>query len=171
MSKSQRFNGVKTTLTLAASNPIAASIFGGKTLNQVGFQYGLSDDDISFKPSVSRPDIWSLVVAIPEGVLVGETPASGEYVIPLSRKFDREGKATNPDYLLNCMFRTSHLSVKDDDGAPKVDEDGKVILDETKPYLTFGQPDGIQMAEGYGAFEEPTEADLAAATAGMKAGK
>lgn len=146
------------SVTLAAGNQAAAAIFGGLTLHQLGAKYNLSDDDIR-KVSSTNPNngqkIHQLAIKID-----GTT-----YVMPFSRSFPMD-KLNDAGYLLNCKFRTGFMSVKDDDGAPKTDEHGKMVLDNTKPYLSFGKPEGIVIEDDETLFAPLTEEEKARIASG-----
>lgn len=146
------------TVTLVVGNMAATSLFAGLTLHQIGGKFGLSDEDIKVVYSTNpnnQQRIRQLAIRV-EGTT---------YVIPFSRGFDF-AKLSDGGYLLNCKFRGGFMSVKDDDGAPKTDENGKTVLDTTKPYLSFGKPEGIVIEEEATLFAPMTEEEIAAISAG-----
>jgi hypothetical protein len=134
-------------IVLAANNPTARAMLAGKTLFQVGSQFDLEDKDVDFHPSETRPDITLLRLTI-KGV---------NYVVYLSKGFPME-KLNDANYLLNCEFRESWLSKKEEDGVTPIynETTGAIELDESKPYLSFGKPSGITIGEGMNVFAEPT---------------
>lgn len=126
---------------LASQSVEARKMLNGKTLLQVAEIHGLTDEDVDFV--TTNGVILNLSLKI-DGV---------EYLVPLSRSFPMDKKA-DPQYLLGCEFRESFISVKEADGQPKRDESGAVILDETKPYLSFGKPSGITITSRESIFNE-----------------
>lgn len=134
---------VKESVIMLASNSTKAhSLFGGKTLLDVAREYDLGDEDVTFGYSVNpntNEEIKSLMVRI-DGV---------KWQIPFSRSVNG-----GPDKLDDCLmweFRTGFLSVKEN-GVPKVDENGAIVLDKMKPYMSFGKPSGITVVREEAAF-------------------
>lgn len=139
-------------IILAVGNKLAMDMFGGKTLLHVGSQYDLNDTDIKMSYSDNKGnEIPNLSV-----VVKGE-----KYLIPLSRKFPMD-RLHDTQYLLKCEFRASFVSVKEDDGVtPKLDAEGNIILNESKPYITFGRPTGITITREEELFAEVDAEKLA----------
>jgi hypothetical protein len=126
---------------LVAGNPVATALFAGMTLHQVGSLNDLSDEDVSIAKTGPQ-DIPNLCVTI-KGV---------DYLIPFSFGFSME-KLAEPDWFLKCEFRSSYKTVKLEDGVtPQTDEHGNLVLDETKPYISFGKPSGITINSKSAAF-------------------
>lgn len=151
MAKNARWGQTSTApqIVLAAQSKSAHEMFAGKTLRQVGGELELNDEDVKWGIGINpktNEEIKSLLIK------------KGEvwYQVPLSRGI-KEDMLGNPELLLNCMFRAGFMSVKDADGAPKVDENGAILLDESKPYLSFGRPNGIVVARMETVFDEPVE--------------
>lgn len=138
----------------------AHNALAGKTLAQVGAEQGLNNDDVDITPVKGRGDEYYDTLRI----TIGKT----NYLVPLSRSFPKEN-IDNPEFMLNCMFRESFVTLKKD-GAVVQDENGKDILDESKPYLTFGKPNGITIGEGRVLFDEASmpEEEKALVAAGGK---
>lgn len=133
--KTSRFKKESTGVILVASNPEALAMFDGKTLNEIGFENNLADEDIEIAHSKlpNGTKVKALMVKVN-----GKT-----YVVPFSRSFP-EDKLNDADYLLDCMFRKSFVSAKEEDGiTAKSNPDGSVVLDESRPYMSFGKPQGI----------------------------
>jgi hypothetical protein len=143
---SQKTEGA-LSIVLAAGNPKAAELFGGKTLRAVGEALDLSDDDVRWGYGMNpktKEKIKSLLVTH-DGIT---------YQIPLSRGMV-DYDVTSPEKMLNCVFRTGFLSVKEDDGVtPARDEQGNIALDASKPYISFGKP-GISIDRTESVFNEP----------------
>lgn len=136
-------------IQLAANNPKAHELLGGKTLMQVGAEYDLADEDITLGSGTNPNNnqvIKSLLITV-KGV---------KWSVPLSRGF-KEEYFNDPEILLSCQFRTGFLSVKNDDGTPKTDENGNSVLDSTKPYMSFGRPSGIVIEHEEQLFTQPVE--------------
>lgn len=145
-------NYVKSTPTLAGTNANAHKLLAGRSLGQVGQEYDLSDDDIGYMFSnnpTTNEEYISLKV-----VINGE-----KFSVPMSRNLDKDN-LENAAYLLDCMFRTSFMSVKDEEGNPVIGNDGKVVLAdgeegrELKAYMSFGKPDGIVFTREEKAFSD-----------------
>lgn len=131
----------QVVITLASQNPEIRKMLSGKTLLQVAEQNGLTDADVDYVNTGNNIVNLSLRMN------------GREILIPLSRKFP-ETERYNPAYLLNCEFRETFLSVKDENGMPTTDEHGNVVLDESKPYLSFGKPNGITITGRESIFTE-----------------
>lgn len=141
-------------VVLAASTLAAHNMFGGKTLANVGAEYDLGDEDVKWGIGINpttMTEIRSLVLKV-NGTL---------YQVPISRGLTAEMMAS-PDIMLNCVFRTGNLSVKDDAGNPTIDAEGNVVLDMTKPYMSFGRPSGIVIERMEEVFNEPVEGEIPA---------
>ncbi len=155
--KAVKFNDIENTKAMI-------KLFAGMTLDEVGFKYKLDSTDVKWSKGENpktNQTIWALKL-----FNVGADKKT--YVIPVSRGLDHD-KCADPEYLLACEFRGSFLSVKNDDGTPKEDENGNVVLDENRPYLSFGKPGGFGNSEELDAFVV-TEDDIAALKAGNKSG-
>lgn len=133
-------------------------LFGNKTLDEVGFIHGLDSGNVKFaygfNPKTNE-EIPSIKL-----VVKGQ-----DYFVPLSRGFggvDGIAKAkSNPDWFLKCEFRAGLMSVKTADGTPKVDENGDIVLNEEKPYISFGKPSGLTVDREEDAFAPMTEEQIA----------
>ncbi|HOV34627.1 MAG TPA: hypothetical protein PLS56_01385 [Candidatus Dojkabacteria bacterium] len=153
MARSKFYSGKGADVILAAQNSEIRERLQGKTLDQVGWTEELGDGDFKFVRSENpknKQEIWSVRLTL------GDV----KVLVPLSRNFDMN-KTKDPNWLLKCEFRGGFLSVKDDNGAPKYDEKGAIVLDTTKPYLSFGAPSGIVIQEEVDPFAELSEAELA----------
>lgn len=131
-----RFTGKRKGVIRMAGNAEAEAIFAGKTLNEVGFTNELGDEDITISTGLlpdGKTQVKTLLVTV-KGVT---------YACPLSRSFPAD-KMNDADFLLDCMFRKSFASIKEEDGfTAKTDSEGAVMLDQSKAYMSFGKPDGI----------------------------
>lgn len=149
-------------MIVQASNSLKAhELFGGKTLDAIGGEFDLADEDVRFAFTELKDGTEIKHLAI--------TVDGAKYIIP----FSRGAKADEIPSLGKCMqwmFRTGFMSEKDDDGTPLLDENDNIILNESKPYMSFGLP-GLNITREADAWEEPDEADLSAdTTVGAKTG-
>ncbi len=152
----RRLASVVPGIILISENAEAMKMFGGKTLAQVGQEFDLTDEDVVFR---------EVLVGGGRNYQAIQVTINGtQYVSALSRNFPTD-HMSDPNYLLGCMWRQSFRSVKEDDGTPKIDETtGKPVLDETRPYVSFGKPFGITLGEETSIFTEenaPTAEQLA----------
>ena len=158
MSKNARWGqqAGSPTVVLAVNDENAQHMLGGKTLAQVGAEFDLFDEDVKWGFSTNPKngeEIRTLVLHI----------ENKHIVVPISRQLTDE-MMDNPEILTKCMFRKSFLSVKNDDGTPKM-VDGQIVLNEQKPYFSFGRPSGIVIERLENAFGEPVAAGSSVATA------
>lgn len=150
------FSGKRKAMSIGGRINAAIALFGGKTLDEVGFINGLVAEDVQFG-SAPNPKNPSSIMNFLVLSVKGET-----WNIPISKGFGNIDEARkNPDWLLRCEFREGFLSVKDDEGAPAEDEHGNIRLDTSKPYLSFGKPSGLINTTNIAAFEPLTEEQLA----------
>lgn len=155
------FSGTRKAMSIGGRINLAIALFGGKTLDEVGFINGLSAEDVKFG-SAPNPKKPSNIMYFLKLTVKGEV-----WQIPVSRGFGTiEDAKKNPDWLLRCEFRAGYLSVKDDQGAPKHDENGNIALDANKPYLSFGKPSGLINTTDVDAFDALTEEQVAALKSG-----
>ena len=133
-----------TGAVLASGNPAIINKLAGKSLFQVGSEFDLNDNDVDFvKTGTDIVNLWLKI-------------DGQEVLCAVSRNFPME-RLNDADYLLNCEFRAGYRSVKAADGVtPEYDENGAIILDESKPYLSFGKPSGIVVTEHMNVFATPT---------------
>lgn len=137
-------------IMIASQSAAGMELFAGKTLVQVAEEHNLYDDDFDFgygTNPANNEEIQNLLIRI-KGV---------DYQVPFSRSV---GRVETIDACHNWVFRKSFLSVKDADGAPKHDDNGKIVLDESKPYLSFGKPNGLTVERREKAFSPMTEEEL-----------
>lgn len=154
MSKNARWGQINTgapNIVLAGQSTKAMELLAGKTLKQLGLELDLADEDVKWGFGINpqnQQEIRSLLIHHPQ--------LDVWYQVPVSRGLT-PGHWENPAVMLNCMFRQGWMSVKDETGAPKVDENGVTVLDESKPYLSFGRPAGITVSRMENVFDEPVE--------------
>lgn len=144
-------------IVLASSNLKCHEMFGGKTLYQIGEEFDLSDEDVTFgfgtNPKTNE-EIKSLMIKV-KGV---------KYQVPFSRGAKAD-ELVNLDECGNWMFRSGHLRKKDEAGEPVGDdENGKPVLDMMAPYMSFGRPTGIIVEREEAAFSPVGESEKAAET-------
>lgn len=149
-------NSATPTIVLAGRDPHSHEMFGNKTLAQIGAKYDLSDEDVKWgygRNPNNNEEIRNLMIKI----------ENTWYQIPLSRNIGEESWS-NPEVMLNCVFRVGFLSVKEEDGrTPKVDDKGKMVLAdgregrELQPYMSFGRIPGITVERMEDVFNEPVE--------------
>lgn len=172
------FSGLRVSTDLNAKIKESIKLFGGKTLDEVGFELGLDSNDVKF---VSQPN--------PKGgadILLLKVRVNGrDFYVPLSNNFrnpEIQKAISNPDWWLSCEFRAGYLAVREADGTKKTrkganGQDTPVLADgtngtEIKPYLSFGKPAGIDYSKAVemGGFEPMTEDQVAALNMGYKNG-
>lgn len=125
----------KQSSVLVSRNEGAHAMFAGKTIGQIGQEFGVNENDFNFVDSVNPKNnetITSISIVI-NGV---------DYVFPMSRELSKQHETLDLETLLNCEARVSYLSVKDENGQPKFTEDGKIVLSETEKTLSIGLPQG-----------------------------
>lgn len=140
---------------LISENPALRAKIDGKTLWEVGQLFGLSDEDVKFNPSI-----------LPNGnrILQFALRVEGVFnIIPLAWGYDVDKAKNDADWFLTCRFRSSFKAKKEADGTPMIGDNGRPVLDELQPYMSFGKPSGITLGELENAFEEMTEEEEALA--------
>jgi hypothetical protein len=139
-------------VVLASSNLKAHEMFGGLTLAEIGEKYDLADEDVEwYNGTLPNGDgVTSLLLTIEDVI----------YSFPMSRGMTQDIMDNN-EVLLTCMMRTGFMSIKDDDGTPLKDENGVLILDVSKPYMSFGKPTGVVLLDENRekVFGEPAKKD------------
>lgn len=151
------------TVVLAGRAAEAHLMFGGKTLAAVGQEFDLADEDVKWGYGINpqtNEEYRSLVLSV----------GNRMFQIPLSRKVLPE-HLENPDILLNCMFRTTFLAVKDEKGDVVYEEDGVTPKLGTEAYMSFGRPAGIVIERLENVFEAPAEVKAETIIAGAAAPK
>jgi hypothetical protein len=125
----------KQSVVLVSKDLTAQQMFQGKTIGQIGQEFGVAEEDFNFVDSVNPKNnqtITSISIKI-KGV---------DYVFPMSREMSKTYQDLDVETLLNCEARVNYLSVKDAEGNPSFDDQGKIILSETEKVLTIGLPSG-----------------------------
>jgi hypothetical protein len=115
--------------------PSVFPMFEGKTIGQIGKENGLQDEDFDFteeKNTKTGQTVYGIGIRI-KGV---------EYLFPMSRDLSKKYDTLDLNTLLNCKARVSYLSVKDAEGNPLFDDNGKIVLSETEKTLSIGLPEG-----------------------------
>lgn len=159
--KKNPFVGAKrSTIVLGATSTIAHTLFGSKTLAEVGMEFGLDGGDVKLMKGQlpSGEEVISLHITLDNG-----KDTQKAYVIPFSNSLDATEAVQNTDYLLNCEFRVNNKRLKNADGSinRELGADGKPQLDPAQPYMSFGKPSGIVAGELIDIFEEMTEEEKA----------
>lgn len=119
-------------------------LLGGKTLAQVGADNDLADSDLAWLLNKEQ-DVVGIIVSI----------KGKEYEVPFSKAIIAEGKFT-PDTLLDCQFRVTNVTLKDENG-DAIEVDGKIQYDETSAYMSLGKPGGSFFSKGEGVFSEESK--------------
>lgn len=154
--KNSRFNGKRSSLIIASQSAFAMSLLGGKTINEIGFLKGMSDDDFEFNvvenPKKAGQMITTLVLTI-EG---------NQYQVGVSKGFDANRAMEDPEWFLECEFRRTPRALLAEDGITQLtrEVDGKTVgllMDglDGRPFaeiLTIGKPSGITATNRTKAF-------------------